>query len=355
MHSIRTRFRRLCVVLAVSIFTEFAGISSGGTLAVWAQNSALDLKVTPPKTQNPPAKKWAVILVGLAGDDDHRIMFNKTVSVWRKWLKESLQLPDEQVIVLDASDAPVGEVDQQNLESVTDPKKSTISRESIRETFLNLKSQVTERDSFWLFTLGHGNHDGKRGWFHVPGPDPSDEELGRWLSEIYCQEQVLWLTHSGSGWFIKALSRPHRIVITATSADDEFNETEFPDALATVSQMPLQPLDLSADGRISVAELFVAITKEVANRFKSDNRVPTEQAILDDNGDGVGTDGKVIEATISVQAELELDLKEVSPDVNETSTQNNSKVDGEWARKLIIQEVLSTSPRSTPPSAEKSP
>ena len=39
-----------------------------------------------------------------------------------------------------------------------------------------------------------------------------------------------------------------------------------------------------------VAELFAAVTREVESRFKSDKRIPTEHAQLDDNGDGKGTE-----------------------------------------------------------------
>jgi hypothetical protein len=44
-------------------------------------------------------------------------------------------------------------------------------------------------------------------------------------------------------------------------------------------------------------ELFQRITKEVQALFEEDDRVPTEHALLDDNGDGTGTEEPVVEAT----------------------------------------------------------
>jgi hypothetical protein len=79
-------------------------------------------------------------------------------------------------------------------------------------------------------------------------------------------------------------------VVTATATDGEVNETEFPQALATVAGKPTAAIDKDGDGRVSLAELFVAFTAEVDARFAADERAPTEHAQLDDDGDGRGTE-----------------------------------------------------------------
>jgi len=106
-----------------------------------------------------------------------------------------------------------------------------------------------------------------RGWTR-----PFGRDFARWLSDVPCCEQVLWLTHSSSGWFMKGW-RGRTIVITATAADDESNETEFPYALATVAEQSRETLDEDQDGNVSIAELFTATTKEVQKRFKGDKRL----------------------------------------------------------------------------------
>jgi hypothetical protein len=223
-------------------------------------------------------QRWAVIFVGLPGDDAHADLFRETADAWQTWLTESLKIPNEQVLRLPRRT-------QEN-----EAAAPALTAETIRSTVADLNQKLKPNDSLWIFTLGHGNYDGKQAWFHLAGKDPSAEDFGRWFSEVRCREQVMWLTQSNSGWFVKPLSRPGRIVIAATAADDESNETEFPHALATVLQSPTTKLDTNQDEKVSVAELFTAVVGEVARRFQSDKRLPTEHAQLDDNGDGLGTE-----------------------------------------------------------------
>lgn len=229
-----------------------------------------------------PGRRWAVILVGIPGDDAHAALFRKTADAWQTWLLSSLQLPPEQVLRLPA--VPSAK------QAEKDPAALPLTAETIRTTFADLSEKLGPDDSLWVFTLGHGNYDGKHAWFHMAGRDPSNEDFGRWLSEVRCREQVIWLTQACSGWFVKPLSKPGRIVIAATAADDESNETEFPQALAAVIAKPLKLLDADQDGLLSVAELFFAVVQEVADRFKRDKRLPTEHAQFDDDGDGKGSE-----------------------------------------------------------------
>jgi hypothetical protein len=141
-----------------------------------------------------------------------------------------------------------------------------------------------------VFTLGHGNYDGRRAFFHVAGADPDGDVFARWLEPFPCRQQVIWLTHACGGWWVKPLSKPGRVVIAATAADLEENETEFPHALTTAAAMPREQLDADGDSRVSINELFQAVCRAVDARFKADEGLPTEHAQLDDNGDGRGTE-----------------------------------------------------------------
>lgn len=228
-----------------------------------------------------PAERWAVIFVGLPGDAAHEEVFAETAAEWQKWLTETLDFPADHVVRLPAAARD---------DAAEKDEAATLTAESMRTTLTGLSAKLREQDAIWIFTLGHGSHDGKRAWFHVSGRDPSDEDFSRWISGFRCREQVLWLTHSSSGWFTKPASRAGRIVITATAAEEESNETEFPHALATIGRKPLSKLDADEDGSVSVAELFTTTVAEVNRQYKNDERLPTEHAILDDNGDGTGTE-----------------------------------------------------------------
>lgn len=248
--------------------------------------------------------RWAVILTGLPGDAAHDKLFRNTADAWQKWLTESLDFPTDQVLRLPVPAAEDGE------------KRAALSAADIQTQLAELQEKLQADDVLWVFTLGHGNYDGREAFFHVAGRDPAAADFGRWLGEIRCREQVIWLTHSCSGWFVKPLSQPGRIVIAASAADDESNETEFPHALVTAAELPLEKLDVDKDEKVSIAEFFAVVTREVENRFKSDKRITTEHAQLDDNGDGKGTE----------------DLFPKDPP-EPTST---VKIDGELAKKTYL-------------------
>ena len=118
------------------------------------------------------------------------------------------------------------------------------------------------------------------------------------LEGVKCREQVLWITMSSSGWFLEPVSAMNRVVITATQADAEPNETEFPWALVDVMQAPPAEVDCDGDQRISLVELFGKTVENVQQRYDADERAATEHALLDDNGDGRGTQWQQIRERI---------------------------------------------------------
>jgi hypothetical protein len=230
-----------------------------------------------------PGTSHALILVGLPGDQAHDKLFAAVVRQWRAWLADTLGFPPANVRIL------FGKAGNPDL------AKGPATRDAIEHEVAGLKEKLRPDDRLWVFFLGHGDYDGERASFHLPGPDLHGDELGKLFAGVRCREQVFWMTTSASGWFLKPLSVKGRIVITATVADDEYNETEFPHALAAVAQLPLDKLDANKDGKVSVLEVYRRTLAEVESRFAADKRVPTEHAQLDDNGDGTGTEEPVVE------------------------------------------------------------
>jgi hypothetical protein len=225
-----------------------------------------------------PRPDRALIVVGLPGDDDHAARFLELARTYRQWLTESLGFAEEGVrIVFGAAGEP----------SI---KAGAATREAITEEAAKARAAVTPESRFWLIVLGHGNERGGHTFLHLPGPDLRDDELAKLFAGITCREQVFWITTSASGGFLSALSAKGRIVITATTADQEFNETEFPHALGEVCRQSAKDLDLDKDGKVSVWEVFLQLGKLVEARFAADERTPTEHALLDDNGDQTGTE-----------------------------------------------------------------
>jgi hypothetical protein len=230
----------------------------------------------------PASKGQVLILVGLPGDDEHEQLFAETVKQWRDWLTGSVGFSSADVHVL------FGNGPHEGLAN------GPATRESIENEATRLKQSLQTGDRLWVFFLGHANYDGEHAWFHLPGPDLRDDELGKLFAGLNCREQVFWLTTCESGRFLKHLAAKNRILIAATRSSGEDNETEFPEALSAVVARPLADLDVDKDGKLSVLELYYRIVADVQSRYAADNRLLTEHAQLDDNGDGVGTDRPLV-------------------------------------------------------------
>jgi hypothetical protein len=245
---------------------------------------ALSLVSTRPAfaADNPPASPEpsgrALIVVGLPGDDEHEALFHRTARRWRDWLTGPLRFPADGVRIL------FGKSPKDDLGS------GPATREAIKEEVEALKKALRPDDRLWVFVLGHANEDEGHAFLHLPGPDLRDDEFAALFRGLGCREQVFWLTTAASGWFVPPLAAKGRIVVAATERDKEFNETEFPHALADVSALPSARLDVDGDGRVSVWELFVRAVEAVQARFAEDKRAPTEHAQLDDDGDGLGVE-----------------------------------------------------------------
>jgi hypothetical protein len=227
---------------------------------------------------SPPQGDIALIVVGLPGDDEHAALFKDTVLTWQKWLTGSLQFPTDGVRILfgDRGEPSLG--------------AGPATRQAVADEVAAIRRRLAPEGRLWVFLLGHANVSAQHAFLHLPGPDLRDDELAALFKGIACREQVFWVTMAASGWFLADFSIQGRIVITATTRDLEFNETEFPHALADVSGRAPTELDQDGDGKVSVWEVFDRTSAAVEARFKGDKRAPTEHALLDDNGDKVGTE-----------------------------------------------------------------
>lgn len=269
-----------------------------GLLLVAMILRAADAAAEDPAVEQPaigqPGSRHALLVVGLPGDDAHRQLFDDIQRRWVAWLSGPAGFAVEQITILSGPDRmpdggtepaePTGPV------KPSEPRRRPGTRDELEAVARELTERLRPEDRLWVLTLGHANHDGRRAYLHLPGPDVDDRTWGLLFERLACREQVFWLTHSCSGWFVDRSSREGRIVIAATAADMEYNETEFPLALCRVAERPAAELDGDADGRVSVRELFGAVVAEVTAIFMADKRAPTEHAQLNDNGDRQGTE-----------------------------------------------------------------
>ena len=116
----------------------------------------------------------------------------------------------------------------------------------------------------------------------------TDRDFANALVKFPTQSIVVINTASASGGFIKTLSAPNRTIITATKSSYERNATLF--GKYFVEAFAQDGADVDKDDQVSVSEAFDYARREVVRLYEQENRLLTEHALLDDNGDGAGSD-----------------------------------------------------------------
>jgi hypothetical protein len=206
-------------------------------------------------------KSTIIIVLGAAGTAEYGAVFTQCVKNWEQAASQG-----------DAKSIVIG------LDEGSDDL--TILRQT-------LKNEPNETDmALWLVLIGHGTFDGRTAKFNLRGPDFSSEDLAEWLKPLN-RPIVIINTSSSSAPFLNKLSGNNRVIITATKSGYELNYTRFGQYLAQ-SIIDTQA-DLDKDGQTSLLEAFLTASNHVAEFYSSEGRLATEHALLDDNGDGLGT------------------------------------------------------------------
>jgi hypothetical protein len=204
-----------------------------------------------------------ILVVGAAGEPEFGTNFAQQVTLWQKACHQA-GCP-EFVLGLDHAGA-------------------TNDYELLKQTLAAEPKDGTA--ALWLVLIGHGSFDGKEARFNLRGPDVTATELALWLRPFRRPLAVID-TSSSSAPFMAKLSGTNRVVITATRSGNEQNFTRFGQYLAETIGDPQS--DLDKDGSVSLLEAFLTASRRTAEFYRVEGRIATEHALLDDNGDGLGT------------------------------------------------------------------
>lgn len=164
----------------------------------------------------------------------------------------------------------------------SEPASDTPDRQKLQDAL----SESGDARQLWLILIGHGTFDGKTARFNLRGPDVSAAELAEWLTAVPCPVAIVNCS-SASGPFIAQLAGKGRIVVTATRSGFEINFARFGDYFSRA--LTELDADLDKDDQVSLLEAFLFASRRVEEFYADDNRLATEHALLDDNGDGQGT------------------------------------------------------------------
>lgn len=217
--------------------------------------------------------RHVLIIGGLGGTPAYTDRFSTYLSETRTLLVERFDIPSDQVHVL--GERAVAERPFVDAVSTSD---------NIRAAFDRLSQRVTPDDHVYIVLFGHGSSDGTHARINIPRRDLDDTDFAALLDELDAGRVVFVNTTSASGPFATALSGSDRIVITATATGTERDETVFPRYFVEALRSP--DADLDKNGGLSVRELFVYSTGQVARSFEQAGQLATEHALLEDNGDG---------------------------------------------------------------------
>jgi hypothetical protein len=230
--------------------------------------------------------KRALIICGHPGDDEHQKMYVDTVAKLQQTLSTRYGFPAKEIRIQFGTD----KADDDG--PVIAAARGKATSKEIAAEVADLRKHLKPEDTLWVIVLGHAYYDGRHSWLNLPGTDIHEHQFGKLFEGLQSREQVFFITTPVSGFYIKPLSAEGRIVISATEADLEVNETLFHLALVDVLTNPpaKEEFDADKDGRISLYDLYIAITRNVANRYLEDELLSTEHAQLDDNGDGRSTE-----------------------------------------------------------------
>jgi hypothetical protein len=209
------------------------------------------------------AKPTVIVVVGAPGDVEYGEQFQEWAGNWREAAKKA-----------NADFQIVGEGDE----------SKAGDREELQMLLVNAASDKVA--PLWLVLIGHGTYDGQSAKFNLRGSDLTAEELAKWLSPVERPQAVIDCT-AASGPFLSRLAKENRVVITATRSGDEQNFAHFGKYIS--SAIADARADVDKDGQISLLEAYLTACRDLEEFYKQDARLPTEHALLDDNGDGLGT------------------------------------------------------------------
>jgi hypothetical protein len=217
-----------------------------------------------------------ITVVGAAGTPEYAGMFRGWAGLWRaaaeKAGAETIRIGQDGA----GTGAGGGPTDRERLRAVLAEQGSAATA----------TAGGGVREPLWIVLIGHGTFDGREAKLNLRGPDVTDDELAEWLAPVKRPVAVLDCT-SASGPFLNRLSGENRVIVTATKSGHELNFARFGQYLAEA--IGDDRADLDKDGQVSLLEAFLTAGSRVGEYYRTHSQLATEHALLDDNGDKLGT------------------------------------------------------------------
>lgn len=197
----------------------------------------------------------------------------------------------------------------------------------------------------WMVWIGHGTFDGRSAKFNLRGPDIEAAEIAELLKPIQRRLIVLNL-FSASGPFVAPLAGKDRVIVSA-SRGGERNYSRLGEKLA--NSLGSTDADLDLDGSLSLLEAVLHASATTKAFYDDAQRVVSEHAVIDDNGDGRGTgtdkfkglraDGSSPDGALAREIHFFSDNADpLSPEAREDRTRLEAEIEALRLRKKDLKE-----------------
>ncbi len=242
-----------------------------------SEKSAAPAQKKPRATVDP--NKFAIIIAGVGGEAQYTEKFTSQALSLHDALIERLGFDDKHVLLL--TEKPVA-----GPENALRAPTRRATAEDVRKAFEEVKTAAPAEAIVLVVLIGHGSFDSQQAKFNLAGPDLTAKDYASALGSLGARRVVFVNTASSSGEFIKPVSGENRIVITATRSGNEQNITVFAEHFIAALNNPAS--DADKNNRVSVLEAFEYASRLTGDWYKQNDRLASEHALLDDNGDGTG-------------------------------------------------------------------
>lgn len=216
-------------------------------------------------------ERYALIVSGASGGEEYVKQYGQWTSTLAATLRDRLAFDPARMTVL----------------SETGGRGAEATAPNVRAAIASFRRRTTKDDLLFVLLIGHGTFDGTDAKFNLVGPDLEAAEWAALLDPLPARV-VLVNTTAASFPFLERLAGPRRVVVTATDSAAQRFDTVFPGYF--VAAFGDESADLDKNGRISIWEAFASASAAVRRHYQRRGQLSAEQALLDDNGDGIGSE-----------------------------------------------------------------
>jgi hypothetical protein len=209
------------------------------------------------------ADRFALLVTGAPGGEAYAKQHDDWLTRLAGTLRDNLSYPADHIVLLPRA-----------------------TREDVRRALASLRTRLAKDDQLLIVLIGHGTSlEGEPAKFNLVGPDLTAAEWAALVRPI--PGSLVFVDTSGGSYpFLQALAGRGRIVLTATDSAAQSFDTVFPEFF--IKAFGDSSADADKNGRVSIWEAFAYASAGVHRWFDERSRLPTERALLDDTGAGIG-------------------------------------------------------------------